>query len=100
LANLPYLTPAQIRNSPTIKYEPRLALAAGRDGLKYYRQLFRQIKEMRCAMRDARCAILCEIDPSQKISIKRLAKKYLPKAKIQIKKDLQGHNRLAIINYL
>ncbi|MDP2736815.1 MAG: peptide chain release factor N(5)-glutamine methyltransferase, partial [bacterium] len=44
LANLPYLTPTQIKNSPTIKYEPKLALAAGSDGLKYYRRLFKQIK--------------------------------------------------------
>jgi len=42
-ANLPYLTPNQVSKAPSIKKEPRLALVAGRDGLKYYRELFKQI---------------------------------------------------------
>ena len=95
-ANLPYLTPAQVKNSPTIQQEPKFALSAGADGLKYYRQLFKQIKKLNalCAMRYA----LCEIDPRQTIMLKKLIKKILPNAKIQIKKDLAGHNRLVSIN--
>jgi release factor glutamine methyltransferase len=118
-ANLPYLTPTQIKNSPTIKFEPKLALTAGADGLKYYRQLFKQIKillnttaakssrrdfagaekfyDSQYVMRDMRCAILCEIDPSQKNFIQQLIKKELPDANFEIKKDLRGHNRLVII---
>jgi release factor glutamine methyltransferase len=92
-ANLPYLTPAQIKNSPSIRYEPKLALAAGPDGLRYYRHLFRQIRQAK--MKNV--TILCEIDPSQKVSIKRLAKKLMPSSSIELKKDLRGHSRLAII---
>ncbi|MBA3047001.1 peptide chain release factor N(5)-glutamine methyltransferase [Patescibacteria group bacterium] len=96
LANLPYLTPAQIKNSPSIQCEPKIALNAGHDGLKYYRELFKQIKKLNTlyVMRYA----LCEIDPRQTVMLKQLIKKILPKAKIQIKKDLSGLNRLAIIN--
>lgn len=99
LANLPYLTPTQITNSPTIQHEPKLALAAGADGLKYYRQLFKQIKLL-----DAKYNIqntiylLCEIDPSQKNKIASLLKKQFPKSSFEIKKDLKNHSRLAIIN--
>ena len=46
VSNLPYLTPIQMKKSPSIKYEPRLALEAGKDGLKYYRQLLKQIKKL------------------------------------------------------
>ena len=92
LANLPYLTPSQIKESPSIKYEPKLALTAGPDGLKYYRKLFKQIKKFHDI------TVLCEIDPGQKTPIKQLTEQYLPHAKIQIKKDLAGLNRLAIIN--
>ncbi|MDP2708616.1 MAG: peptide chain release factor N(5)-glutamine methyltransferase [bacterium] len=91
LANLPYLTPAQIKNSPTIKYEPKSALDGGPDGLKYYRQLFRQLQ----ALRDI--FVLCEIDPGQSGKIKQLSKQLLPDVKLQIKKDLRGLDRLAII---
>ena len=93
LANLPYLTPVQIKNSPTIKHEPRLALTAGKDGLKYYRKLFIQINKLPIT----NYYIFCEIDPSQKTSIRRLAKTILPPHFLEIKKDLRGHNRLAII---
>jgi release factor glutamine methyltransferase len=99
-ANLPYLIPAQIKNSPTIQYEPKLALSAGPDGLKYYRQLFKQIKILlnsnKLALNSQIFAML-EIDPSQTTKIKQLAKNTLPQCKYEIKKDLKGHNRLVII---
>lgn len=101
-ANLPYLTPSQIKNSPSIKKEPRIALEAGKDGLKYYRELFRQIKSLKKIFGLDRWSarpiiILCEIDSSQARKIKLTAKKYFPAAAVEIKKDLAGKNRLAII---
>ncbi len=92
LANLPYLTPNQIKNSPSIKHEPKLALSAGSDGLKYYRQLFKQLRALR-----VKGYTLCEIDPNQTAKIEQLVKHELPGAMLQIKKDLSGLNRLAII---
>ncbi len=96
-ANLPYLTPTQIKNSPSIKNEPSLALSAGIDGLKYYRRLFKQIVALK-KMLSAPCYVLCEIDPRQKNIIIKIIKKELPEATFEIKKDLKGHSRLAIIN--
>ncbi|MFH1427124.1 MAG: peptide chain release factor N(5)-glutamine methyltransferase [Patescibacteria group bacterium] len=93
LANLPYLTPKQTKQSPTIKFEPKLALSAGKDGLKYFRILFKQIKIMQKIF-SASGYVLCEIDPSQKPKIIKLIKNILPKAIIKIKKDLKGHDRL------
>lgn len=93
LANLPYLTPQQIKSSPTIKFEPKTALAAGPDGLKYYRKLFQQLKVL-CAM----CYVLCEIDPSQTANMKKLIKIELPGWKWAIKKDLKGHNRVVVLS--
>ena len=92
-ANLPYLTPAQIKNSPTIQYEPKIALTAGADGLKYYRQLFIQAKKLSLK----NITILCEIDHSQTNKIRQIIKKELPKINLEIKKDLKGHNRLIIL---
>lgn len=96
-ANLPYLTPEQVKNSPTIQAEPKLALIAGNDGLKYYRKLFKQINELLQNTNNELC-ILCEIDSSQKNSISELIKKELPKAVFEIKKDLSGLHRMAVIN--
>ncbi len=92
-ANLPYLTPKQIKESPSIQAEPRLALEAGKDGLKYYRQLFRQIKESHLN----NTCILIEIDPSQTQKIKKIILNFFPRAKFKIIKDLAGFDRIVVI---
>ena len=101
-ANLPYLTPNQVKTSPSIQKEPRLALVAGSDGLKYYRELFKQIKEIKSVLGidsnpNKPITILCEIDPSQTKSVKLNIKKYFPLSKIELRKDLAGRDRLVII---
>ena len=101
-ANLPYLTPSQVKASPSIQKEPRLALVAGNDGLKYYRELFKQVKSTKKIIDSESIdikpiTILCEIDATQNKNIKNLVLKYFPKAKIEIKKDLASLDRLVII---
>jgi release factor glutamine methyltransferase len=91
-ANLPYLTPAQIKGSPSIKREPRLALDGGPDGLKYYRRLFQQLVKL--DLRETEIIILCEINPGQRNAGIRLVKKYFPDATARIKKDLAKKYRL------
>lgn len=93
LANLPYLTPAQIKASPSIKHEPRLALTAGADGLRCYRQLFRQVRSLGLKKYE----LLCEIDHTQTSDMKKLIKQELPSNGIEIIKDLGGYDRLVII---
>jgi len=95
-ANLPYLTPNQIKNSPTIQKEPVIALVSGTDGLNHYTKLFKQISKLRVMSYEL--CVLCEIEPSQKIKIINLAKKYLPGFNTEIKKDLRGHSRLAVLS--
>lgn len=94
-ANLPYLKPSQIKRSPTISREPRLALDGGPDGLKYYRLLFKQIKNLKLLWP---VTIIGEIDPGQANKARQLAKSHWPGAKIEVKKDLAGLKRLIKIN--
>ncbi len=98
IANLPYLTAAQIKNSPSIKYEPRLALAGGRDGLVLYKKLLEQIAEIKKTKPQTSFTVYLEIDPRQTKLISAMIKKILPAGKIEIKKDLSGKNRLVIID--
>lgn len=94
LANLPYLTPKQIKKSKSIKNEPKLALLAGKDGLKYYKTLFKQINILKLK----NFHLLIEIDPAQKNKISSLIKKSLPETNFIIKKDLRGHSRMVMIS--
>ncbi|MCD4811599.1 peptide chain release factor N(5)-glutamine methyltransferase [bacterium] len=50
LANLPYIPTEQYKVlEPSVKnFEPKSALDGGKDGNKYYRELFKQIKERKC----------------------------------------------------
>ena len=97
LANLPYLTPLQYKNAPTIRYEPKTALIAGSDGLKYYKKLFEQIKKNIDINKNS-LHVLCEIDFSQVNKIKKLALNLFPELNFKIKKDLRGLNRLVLLS--
>lgn len=92
-ANLPYLTPKQIKAEISIKREPKLALNGGRDGLKYYRQLFKQLNSLPIQS----LFVICEIDPGQKITITKLAKSLIKNSKTEIKRDWRQKNRFLII---
>lgn len=101
-ANLPYLTAKQITVAPSIHQEPRLALMAGADGLKYYRELLKQLnylKKITPIKNHSQRYLLCEIDPSQTTTLSALAQKYLDPCQVTVRKDLAGHNRLIIINW-
>jgi len=93
-ANLPYITKEQFKNEPSIQYEPKTALIASDGGLKLYKEL---LKQFILINNNILATIYFEIDPSQTTKIKILIKEYLPKADIQIKKDLSRLDRLVII---
>ncbi|MDP2692552.1 MAG: peptide chain release factor N(5)-glutamine methyltransferase [bacterium] len=94
-ANLPYLTKKQFSSEPSIQYEPKSALVADKQGLALYEALLNQIKSISTSYKLQATSYL-EIDPSQTSEITLLIQKIFPEVKIEIKKDLAGHNRLVI----
>ncbi len=95
-ANLPYLTPKQYRDNPELKFEPKNALLAGKEGLKYYKKLLNQLK-LRITNYGLRITCLFEIDPSQKKAMQKMIKKLLSKSKIKFVRDLSGKWRVVKI---
>ena len=95
-ANLPYLTLEQVKQSPSISREPKLALVAGSDGLKYYRELFKQLQDIKYKS----LILFCEIDPSQTAAINALAGASFPAASFEIIKDLADLDRFLKISIL
>jgi len=96
-ANLPYLSEKIYqKNYQNLKYESRNALLAGKDGLKHYRKLLKQIHSL-VTHYTLPITLFLEISPEQKNKIKKIIKKNLPKAEIKFKKDLAGLNRLVVI---
>lgn len=96
-ANLPYLTKKQFASEISIRYEPKGALISDNyNGLSLYEKMFKQINSFSSSI-NYPIVILIEIDPRQSKDAIILTKKYFPEAKIKIKKDLAGHDRLIII---
>lgn len=104
-ANLPYLKPEEFKKEKSISREPKLALVAGKDGLKYYRKLFKQLSLIIKINSDKfqknnklkSLFLICEINPEQVDPMKELANKYLQGATIKIEKDLANKDRFFVI---
>ncbi len=94
-ANLPYLTPAQIAKEKSIQAEPRLALEGGSDGLKYYRQLAKQLKTIRQAYPHLPISLYCEANPKQMTALKKI----FAGAKTKILKDFRCQNRFLLCQF-
>lgn len=94
LANLPYLTPAQIASNPDLAAEPRLALEGGADGLDLVRQLVEQARELLAPGG----AIGLELDPDQCETVEELLRQAFPEApEIAIIDDLAGLRRHVVL---
>lgn len=102
VANLPYLTTAEWhKTQPEIRvYEPRSALVGGRNGLKYYRKLLKQLYRSYWTYKSYRTySFTCffEINPWQKKPLAQMTKKIFPAARIEFIKDLGGSVRVCKI---
>ncbi len=91
LANLPYLTKKEIKRESSIKYEPRLALDGGKNGLALYKKLNQQITTIHNKLPIA-ITLIAEINPQQRIDLKNIWGN-----NIEFKNDLNGNIRIAII---
>lgn len=101
VANLPYIPTDRIPtlDSSVKDFEPHLALDGGKDGFELYRKLFQEIKDKRSLPAEAGKnwklkLIICEIDDTHEAIALREGKKYFPKSKIEIKKDLAKRVRI------
>jgi release factor glutamine methyltransferase len=94
IANLPYLKKEEIKESPSIKFEPKKALDGGPNGLKHYRKLLEEVKKIK----NKNITIYKEINDWQAKELTEIIEKkigsYNPK--VDIIKDLAGHKRLIV----
>ncbi|MCS6992797.1 MAG: peptide chain release factor N(5)-glutamine methyltransferase [Anaerolineales bacterium] len=93
-ANLPYIPTATLETLEIFGREPTLALDGGPDGLQLIRRLLAQVTAKRLAVR----LILLEIEYRQGMAVITLARQHFPAARIEIKRDLAGHDRLLVVD--
>ena len=94
-ANLPYVTTADwLATPPEIReWEPRTALDGGVDGLRYIRRLFRQAPQKLAH----KGALFAEIGDRQGASARTLANEAFPEAKVDVRPDLAGRDRVICV---
>jgi release factor glutamine methyltransferase len=92
VANLPYLRRGA-RRQKELDFEPAVALYGGPDGLDLIR---RTIAQAPAVLRSGGCLLL-ECDPGQPAKIRALAQANWPQARVEVHKDLAGHDRVVAI---
>ncbi len=97
VANLPYIPTYKLMYlDPLVRdFEPKMALDGGSDGFELYKRLFAQIRDQKIFPK----LMICEIDEDQTDIAKVEAKRYFPKAEIEIKKDLTKRDRFLKIKF-
>jgi release factor glutamine methyltransferase len=90
VANLPYIPTKTLYKIPVYGHEPTLALDGGSDGLDLIRRILIEIPDRLTSAG----LLLMEIGASEGPAVLSLAVDAFPKARIQLHKDLAGHDRL------
>ena len=93
ISNPPYISKDEEIMDIVYKNEPSIALFADNDGIEFYERILKNIKSI---LKD-KYIIAFEIGMTQYDRIKEIKEKYLPEANIEVKKDLQGRNRMIFI---
>ena len=92
VANLPYIKKSDLiqLSAEVVNFEPRTALAGGRDGLDWVRRLLSQAEGK---LRRGGC-LLAEVGLGQGEAVMRLARTHFPGARVELMRDLGGIDRV------
>jgi release factor glutamine methyltransferase len=95
VSNPPYIKTNEEIMDIVKKYEPNIALYGGDDGLKYYEIILMNAERIL----NEKAIIAFEIGATQRDDLISLANKYFPNSKLEVKKDLEGRDRMFFIFY-
>ena len=95
VSNPPYIPEEEVLEESVVDYEPHVALFGGKDGLKFYRILLSEAKDVM----KQHGFIFFEIGYQQKENMTALAKQYFKDAEINCYKDINGKDRMFEIHF-
>ncbi len=95
VSNPPYLTKLDMQNlQKEVKFEPKLALYGGEDGLDFYRQIIKNAYKYL----NEKGVLYLEIGINQYKDIENIVVKEQQYSKVQVIKDIQGVERIVKVN--
>lgn len=95
VSNPPYIPSEEKMETSVIDYEPHVALFGGDDGLKFYREIF---KDCRKVLKD-KSFMAFEMGWDQRERMSALVKELLPEATFEILKDINGKDRMLFVYF-
>lgn len=93
LCNPPYILEDEKVQSSVLNYEPHTALFGGQDGLKFYRQILDEAKDLL----KPTSMMAFEMGYTQRDSLEKEIRSRYPQARITFKKDLAGKDRMCFV---
>ena len=93
ISNPPYIPKEEVMEASVVDFEPHVALFGGEDGLKFYRMIF---SECRNVLKE-RAFMAFEMGWNQREAMSRLVRETLPEAEFEIVKDMNGKDRMLFI---
>ena len=93
VCNPPYIKEIEDVDSAVLDFEPHMALFGGNDGLYFYRKVF----EKACHILEAKSMMAFEIGFDIGDALVKLASECFPEAKIELKQDIHGLDRMLFI---
>jgi release factor glutamine methyltransferase len=95
VSNPPYIKSVEKVDAAVLDYEPHVALFGGEDGLKFYREIFRDAHKIL----NKKSLAFFEMGYDQKETLSALAREYFEDVKIKVFKDINGKDRMLMLKF-
>ncbi len=93
ISNPPYIPQEEDMEDSVLNFEPHLALFGGKDGLKFYREIFQKAPYIL----NKKAMMAFEMGYNQKEALTAEVLHYFPNAKIEVVKDMNGKDRMLFV---
>ena len=95
VSNPPYIPKEETLEHSVVDYEPHVALFGGEDGLKFYREIFRDCRQVL----KEKAFMAFEMGWDQRERMSALVEELLPEAEYEILQDMNGKDRMLFVYF-
>lgn len=95
ISNPPYIPREEQMERSVVDFEPHVALFGGEDGLKFYRQIFQDCRQVL----KEKAFMAFEMGWDQREAMSALVESSLPEANYEILKDMNGKDRMLFVYF-
>ena len=95
ISNPPYIPQEEVMERSVVDFEPHVALFGGEDGLKFYREIFRDCRQVL----KEKAFMAFEMGWDQRERMSALVEELLPEAEYEILQDMNGKDRMLFVYF-